>query len=246
MDRELEGIRKLLSDQRSVSFEHMSIVEGKLAEKSVVTATVGMGGGRSREVVSYLSGNYKPGALVCLGYAAGTTRGLDAGDLVLLSRIHLIEEDAVKVNPITSSDSVTSDPELLASARRVLESSPMLSHEGEGATVSEIIKEPPIKSRLNQELRVKAADMESYWIASEAQRKDIPFLGIRAVTDPMEFKVTDAVTIADEKGNASISRVLLHLLKRPFDVLSLLRLSRNARRATKNLTDFTIGFASSR
>ena len=246
MDRELAGVRGLLSDQRRLSVESMSVVEGKLAGGNVITATTGMGRGKSREVVSYLSDNYKPDALVCLGYAGATSPELDVGDVVLLSRVRLLEGDTTKDNSMTPSDSSMSDSELLASARQVLESNAVPSHEGEGVTVSKIVGDPTIKSRLGQEFGVKAVDLESYWVASEARSKGIPFLSIRAITDPVDLRVPDAVTLVDERGKAFISRILVYLLKRPFDIYALLRLSRNARRATKNLTYFAVKFASSR
>lgn len=76
-----------------------------------------------------------------------------------------------------------------------------------------------------------AVDMESGAMALVANRHALPFGAIRAICDPADTSLPPAATAALEDGSIRFSRVLWSLARRPWQLRSLLRLSRDARRA---------------
>ena len=244
MDREIVALRRLLSNRQMGSFMDMNVIEGKLGKRNIVTATTGVGRGKSREIVDYLCANYKPDALVCSGYAGATSQKLNPGDLVVLSRVHLLQGNTFDNNLTGTLDNVESDLGLLTSARRIIGNSSIPAYEGEGVTVPNILRHPSLKQLLGERLRVSVVDMESYWVASASANNGVPFLGVRAVTDPVVLRIPEVATMIDEYGNSSIAKVLVNFLRKPSDIYPLLRIAGNARLATRHLTDFLVNFVS--
>ncbi|SFN85589.1 hopanoid-associated phosphorylase [Nitrosospira briensis] len=82
-----------------------------------------------------------------------------------------------------------------------------------------------------------AVDMESGAVAEVAARGDLPFLAIRAISDPAGFSPPPALLDAvRQDGSADLSRLLPLLLRRSLTVATLLRLAKDSRAACSTLS----------
>jgi hopanoid-associated phosphorylase len=82
-----------------------------------------------------------------------------------------------------------------------------------------------------------AVDMESGTVAEAAVKATLPFMAIRAITDPLEQNIPASVLGAiNQRGRLRPFYLLGSLARRPTDVLSLTRLRRNFMAARTTLT----------
>jgi len=83
------------------------------------------------------------------------------------------------------------------------------------------------KEKLHLQLITKAIalDMESVAIAKVANKKALPFLAIRAIVDPADMDLPNAVSYAaNAEGDIVLSRLLLFLALHPIELPRLIRL----------------------
>ncbi len=78
-------------------------------------------------------------------------------------------------------------------------------------------------------------DMESLGVAQVAVSRGLPFLVVRVVVDTAADRLPEAVLAASSGGEVRIARLLQELLRRPGDLLPLLRLARRYRAAMRAL-----------
>ena len=90
---------------------------------------------------------------------------------------------------------------------------------------SKIISSSEDKITLNKQNSSIALDMESVAIAKIAAPAGIPFLTIRAIADPADMNLPQAVTFAlNDEGEIEIKRLLLFLVTHPFEIPGLIKL----------------------
>ncbi len=101
-------------------------------------------------------------------------------------------------------------------------------------SVLSFIGKDKIPVPINQEIIV---DMESFFLASLAYQKGIPFISIRATTDKAEEEIPfDVNKLLDTKGRVSIKRVALLVKEAPKHVFSFYKFWKKAEIASKKLT----------
>lgn len=99
-----------------------------------------------------------------------------------------------------------------------------------------VLASPANKAQLHARTRAAAVDMESHQIAKAAHQAGIGFVAIRAVADPYTASLpTTALTAVGGDGKPDIARIIAGLMKRPWDLPSLLRLGRYSRIAHEAL-----------
>ena len=85
------------------------------------------------------------------------------------------------------------------------------------------------KRRLHEETGAVAVDMESHAVARVAMEAGMPFLVVRAISDPADGTIPQAAMAGvDAKGGSRSWAVLVELLKRPGDLPALLRLKKDS------------------
>ncbi|WP_051212276.1 phosphorylase family protein [Rubritepida flocculans] len=82
-----------------------------------------------------------------------------------------------------------------------------------------------VKRALHAATRALAVDMESGVMARAAARHGLPFAVLRAVADRAEESIPRAAALTPE-GRPDLPRVLLGLLRRPWELPALIRLGR--------------------
>jgi hypothetical protein len=82
-----------------------------------------------------------------------------------------------------------------------------------------------------------AVDLESGAVAEVAENSDMPFLAIRAISDPIEFSPPLALLdTVNPDGSANLSQILSLLLQRSVTLSTLLQLARDVRTARSTLS----------
>lgn len=169
--------------------------------------------------------------LISWGCAAALEPSLQAGDLTLADRLLDSGNEEIVVN----KDWLDHAKTMLASAFKC---SP-----GQAVMTSGLLIESPTvvtsgktKKQLHSFTGALALDMESSAIAKVAQKHELPFLAIRAIADPADSDLPEAVVYAsDADGEVSIGKLLGYLTLHPAQLLSLIKLGIYFSKAKKTL-----------
>ncbi len=109
-------------------------------------------------------------------------------------------------------------------------------HKGPMAGAEVLLHTQEDKQVLYQQTGALAADMESLALAQAAQKHQLEFLVIRAVSDTQDMRLPRPVIQAlDERGNLQVLKFLGGLARYPQDILPLIKLARGFFRARKSL-----------
>lgn len=108
-------------------------------------------------------------AVISAGFAGGASAGLQVGDLVIASEV-IEESTGRRFKPTGSWDSGR-----VAGARV-----------GPFLTVEKALAAPAEKSERGKRFGALAVEMETAGIAEAAARAGVPWVGLRAILDPME------------------------------------------------------------
>ena len=179
----------------------------------------GMGAARARLAAGALLENGAT-ALVSWGFAGGLLPGLPAGSLILPENV--IAADQI-VYPVDSAWHERLCRQLQGFAG--LYKGPLAESPAMLASCVE-------KKRLFSRTGAIAVDMESASMALSAKKARVPFMVIRAITDPAEMVIPQSIqNSVDEFGRVWFSRVIQGVVKHPMDLPLLVRLGRNFRAA---------------
>ena len=182
----------------------------------------GMGENSARKAATRLQAEGST-SLVSFGVAGALDSKLHPGDLVLPESIY--NERLLPVS-LTWRD-------------RVQECMPSHLHVigGKLATSNKVLTSLTEKREFAKITGACAVDLESGAIAEVAKNSDIPFLAIRAISDPIEFSPPSSLLGAvNPDGSANLSKIISLLLKRSVTLSTLLRLAREVRIARSTLS----------
>lgn len=100
-----------------------------------------------------------------------------------------------------------------------------------------VLRNPAEKFDFGKQEDAIAVDIESGSVAEVADEKNLPFMAIRAIADPLEQNIPpSALTAIDERGRLRPFHLLGTLARRPADFLLLNQLRRNFSAARTALT----------
>ncbi len=158
--------------------------------------------------------------LLSFGLAAGLAPDLRPGDLVLAETVVLPDGRRLATAAAWRSR--------VAAA---LERAGIATHAGPLAGTGRLLTSPGQKQALHEATGAVAADMESHVVAELASAAGKPFIVVRAVSDPAGQGLPEAALhLLGEQGQI-LPAALVRLIARPRDLLGLLRLGRQSRRA---------------
>ena len=205
---------------------------------SVLIICSGAGSENARKAAETLIAN---GAthLISWGCAAALSPELKSGDLTLASI--LFDANHLQINLESAwHKSVTT---LLANYLPI--------HTGTLLESKNIVSLSSEKKQLHEQTQAIVLDMESVAIAKVAQEKNLPFLAIRAIADPVTMDLPKAVAYSlNNNGEVVLKRLLLFLLQHPGQLPGLIKLGLHFNAAKKTLKlvaaqlDAIIGFKS--
>ena len=177
---------------------------------------IGMRGGRLREVLPRYAHQRVAGVIVA-GVAGALAPELAIGDLVI---------DANS----TDADRVAEFMNAMSSQRRV--------RVGPIHTAKELVGSARAKKQLYKETNAIAVDMENIYTRQLAERRKVPWLGIRAISDTAFENISSKVVhFVDGSGTVRPWDLTLSLARKPMLIPQLIRLGRNTQSATRHLSD---------
>ena len=209
-------------ESRCITTRHLPLGEIiNLGDDSAI-CLCGMGENAARKAAIRLQAEGAT-SLISFGVAGALDSKLCPGDLVLPESIY--SERLLPVS-LTWRDRVQ---ERLPSHLRVIG--------GKLATSKSVLTSLIEKREFAKITGACAVDLESGAIAEVAENSDMPFLAIRAISDPIEFSPPLALLDAvNPDGSANPSQILSLLLQRSVTLSTLLRLAREVRTARSTLS----------
>lgn len=164
------------------------------------------------------------GGLVSFGFAGGIDEQIAAGTIVLATEVRDGRHDGTR-----STDRWRQAVREAVQWRR----QPV---EEAIAAVDEIVSDVADKTRLRYQTGAAIADMESFAVGRAAHDAGLPFIAIRAVSDPaLQSLPIMAIDAVDAHGKLRPGRVLWSLIRHPGQLRELIRLAGNTRAASEAL-----------
>jgi len=190
--------------------------------EGLMVRVCGMGRMAAYDAAVDLRDRHKVSALISFGVAGALQDQLRPGDLVL--------PESIVADQFYQTD--------LAWCRQIERRLPgeiRVTH-ATLATSEQILTTEAEKHALAAKTHACAVDMESGAIATAAAEAGIPFIAIRAITDPIQFSPPAALmTALHPDGSIKLVRLLALLLKRSVSLRELLRLAPGMRAACATL-----------
>ena len=187
----------------------------------VTVLLTGMGGESARRAMQIV-----PPDVHDVWISAGLAGALDTE--LKLSSIVVANNATV----IDLSTQVASDPRLVRAAVRC------------AATAAEtfLTSESIVATALEKEelcVAGNVVEMETTFILAAAQERQMPAVGVRAISDTAEEDLPlDFSKIVDSKGHVKIGGLLLELARQPHRLPMLIKFGRQSRAAAESLADF--------
>lgn len=177
---------------------------------------IGMRGTRLREVLPRYAHQRVAGVIVA-GVAGALAPELAIGDLIIDTNS-------------TDADRVAEFMNAMSSQRRV--------RVGPIHTAKELVGSARAKKQLYKETNALAVDMENIYTRQLAERRKVPWLGIRAISDTAFENISSKVVhFVDGSGTVRPWDLTLSLARKPMLIPQLIRLGRNTQSATRHLSD---------
>jgi adenosylhomocysteine nucleosidase len=254
LEGELAGIRHQMKITRSFSVGEALLEEGWLAGQECLLVQSGMGRQRAERALQSVLQRYRPSAILSLGFCGALAAKLRAGDLVVCSQLLALLTMPSPLRPAPSVGLLNCDDDLVNRALQVEMPQPWgFAHYltlrrrakpvgGGCLTVPSAASHRQVKEWLSWNFTGAIVDMESFWLGSLAREAGVPFLAVRAVSDPLNESLPPLDGLVDAFGRTKMQAMSRYLLSHPITAGQLVRLGLHARRAQKSLTNFTVSF----
>jgi nucleoside phosphorylase len=175
-------------------------------------------------------------AVLSIGFGGALTERSKVGDVIICSTLYCA--DALQGR---SERDLASDINLVSAALKCAAATTRMSF-GSCVTSPCLALKPNEKLRLGRAFSAEIVDMESYWIARAAAERRVPFIGIRAVSDAVHESLLRFDLLLTSEEKARQEKTAIYLLAHPHDLVRLLAIYRNARRARRSLTNYVCCF----
>ena len=197
-----------------------------------LVAVTGLGRDLTLAYLQALLQQEHPAAIVSLGFAGGLDPALRSADLLLATTVEAVNADGTS----ESGEELTPDGALLERASLFAEQSGIPYRLGGVAAVSVPLLTAESKGRVRRHSDALVADMEGYWVATQAQAAKLPFLLARVVLDPAGMGLPSLVQdIVADKGRRELYHTARFIVTRPWRTAQVARLAWSAWRAQRKL-----------
>lgn len=188
---------------------------GEFLRRSACVAIVGIGQDQSAETARKLIVDYRPKAVIVVGFAGGLDPALSVGSIVVGERIIDEAGASIPLAPFFLNDAIVG---------------PLLS-------VRELVESPERKKTLFDQTGARAVDMESAGIAAACQQAGISVSVIRAISDDaMQSLPRIFTSFMKPNGDIAILKAIWLILTRPALWPVLARVGQNAALAAQSLS----------
>lgn len=229
MPEEFRAVSCHIDAPATVIIGQFRACSGAVSGHDVVVVESGMGCDNASRATEALLRTALPDILVSAGFCGAIASGPGVGDVVVATRLMKVSGGVAEDIPV----------ELAAAGYNFIASRPVSAQPVFGGL---FVTTPVImaKTRIAELLPAGAfnpvAEMESAAIAVISAKNGIPFVGIRAVSDPAcEEPGFSLDEFCDSQMRIRILRVLLTIVRKPRIIPQLVRLARNSRIAGTRL-----------
>jgi nucleoside phosphorylase len=226
---EVTELRRRLELRPAASPHGARLFRGQVGGQDVVLAQSGSGRENAERATRFLLRRYPLQLVVALGFAGGLSPALLAGELVLCMRLRCQSVPEGLCRP---------HPGFLSVAARCAVGEPLRLRLGNSVTVARLSTTPLEKRQLGECWDAQAADRESFWIARAAAEGEVPFLALRAITDPLGFSPPPLDRLLAPDGSVDWWKAAGRFLTHPAELARLPRVGLNAAVAARNLAEF--------
>ncbi len=189
------------------------------AYEEVVVEQIGIRGKSLREILTRYSHSQLAGVIIA-GVAGGLDPRLGIGDVVIDSA----SQDAPRIAEFIHA---------MSGGRNV--------HIGPIHTSKHMVTSPREKKLLFEKTRALAVEMENKYTRILANRREIPWLGIRTISDTaFESMPAQVVRFVDSMGAVRPWEITVSLARQPLLIPEVMRLGRHTQIATRKLAE-TLG-----
>ena len=225
LDIEAAGLEELLDEPATIRGHGFSARLGEMAGRRVVVIRSGPGRKAARRATEAAIDGHRPRWVISAGFAGALRPEVERGDIVLADRLMDGEGFCMDMDR-------TGVPAELSEGRRV--------HVGPFLAVERIVCRPERKRELAQEHGALAVDMESLAVAEVCQRRGVPVLAVRAVTDRVDERLPrDVEHLMRQSSRAGqIGAALGAIMQRPGSINDMLRLRETANTCSDRLAKY--------
>ncbi|MGD9895999.1 MAG: nucleoside phosphorylase [Candidatus Methylacidiphilaceae bacterium] len=213
LKQEAKEFLAALEEKRWEEAPSASLCAGRIGERRVAVAIIGMGRARAARGAEELLRRFSVRLLILAGYAGALRREIKRGQIAVASNYL----DAGSALWFSGGDV----PEL-----RI-------------ATVDAVVGDPESRGKLAEATGADLVDMETDAVANVARSQGVAFVSLRVVTDNVEDRLpTGAIAAAweSERGSIRLLPLLLYLATHPVEIGPLLRFARFLPEARRRLT----------
>ncbi len=230
--QEIVDLRRQMVVTEAFAGRGCILYRGKLENRDVVLVKTGMGKERAENATEFMLDRYPVSAIISLGFAGALAPDLSIGDIVVCSTLHCAHKAEDKW---VSAGLCVSDEHLLFLASQDMGNMSARCRPGSSVSVLQLESSTKKLPGLAETFHAHIVDMESYWIASIASARQIPFIAIRSISDTMQENVQPFDRILAPDGRLLLSKAIWCFITHPQYLKNTLILYRNVRIARKSL-----------
>ena len=167
----------------------------------------GMGAKQAANAANWLIASYKPEAVMSIGFAGALVADYSVGDVI---------------TPGTVIDGSNGERFLIGGGDEILVSSAGVMAEAG-------------KRQLAAQFAAQAVDMEAAAVARVAGQNGVPFMAVKAISDPLDFAMPPMDRFVSESGKFRTLPFLAYIAVRPGSWPVVAQLNANAHRASSQL-----------
>ncbi|MDT8364148.1 MAG: purine phosphorylase [Nitrosomonas sp.] len=210
------------AEARCIAAQNFKLRQPVAVRDKLVVTLCGMGAEAARHAVACLIDQHDVAALISFGVAGALDANMRPGDLVVPATI-------------VAEQTYSTDAHLRTNIMHCLPGN-MKVVGGTLAVSRQVLTSEQEKLALATRTSACAVDMESGAIAAAAADKNIPFVAVRAITDPVQYSPPAALLGAlHADGRVRPLPLLALLLRRQVQLAELLRLGSGMRAASATL-----------
>jgi len=238
MPEETQAAIRAIGGARKVQIGKITVQRGSLAGHDIVITEAGMGFDNAARMAEKLLQQAGPDLIISAGFCGGIAAELLVGDIVVATGLAIVSEKTLDHVPVEIPSACRNFVvRQAAEGRRVFG--------GLFASTPAIMQKSRLAALLPPDAPFPVVEMESAAIAIIAVENNIPFCGIRAVSDPSDEELGFSLDeFCDDRMRIRIPRVLLTICRKPRIIPQLIRLARNSRIAAASLSQAVERFLS--
>jgi 5'-methylthioadenosine/S-adenosylhomocysteine nucleosidase len=233
---EMAGLKQ--RTRTSERFRKGKILAGCLSGKDILLVETGVGPTKAGNMARFLVENFQIDFIISIGFAGGVKEYLKVGDLLVCDAVLCDHgETGFEDRKARGLARKAMDPGRNEEALKKISKRGIAFKKGDILTVNRVIDSAEEKKWLGATYAAEAVEMETFSIAEEAEKKGIPLIAFRAISDASHDSLVNISNLTDEKGEVSKWKAGLYAIFHPGDIPKLLAMRENSQRAEKALME---------